>query len=57
VVHYRAAEWGRLVGNISYIKTWQGWLRLATVIDCLNTEVIGYAMAEHGRTQLVTCAL
>jgi putative transposase len=30
---------------------------LATVIDCFNKEVIGYAMAEHMRTELVTDAL
>jgi transposase InsO family protein len=26
---------------------WAGWLYLATVIDCFNKEVIGYAMADH----------
>ncbi|BBZ06975.1 hypothetical protein MDOR_11900 [Mycolicibacterium doricum] len=30
---------------------------MATVIDCFNKEVIGYAMAEHMRTELVTDAL
>jgi transposase InsO family protein len=48
---------GKLVGDITYIPTWQGWLFLATVIDCFNKEVIGYAMAEHMRTELVTDAL
>jgi len=33
----------KLVGDISYIPTWEGWLFLATVIDCFNKEVIGYA--------------
>ncbi|HUJ82501.1 MAG TPA: IS3 family transposase [Candidatus Acidoferrales bacterium] len=47
----------KLVGDITYIPTWQGWLFLATVIDCFNKEVIGYAMAEHMRTELVTDAL
>lgn len=46
-----------LVGDITYIRTWAGWLYLATVIDCFNKEVIGYAMAEHMRTELVTDAL
>lgn len=46
-----------LVGDITYIDTWQGWLYLATVIDCFNREVIGYAMADHMRTDLVTDAL
>jgi putative transposase len=32
----------KLVGDITYIPTWEGWLYLATVIDCFNREVIGY---------------
>jgi hypothetical protein len=26
----------KLVGNITYIPSWAGWLYLATVIDCVN---------------------
>lgn len=47
----------KLVGDISYIRTWAGWLYLATVIDCFNKEVVGYAMADHMRTSLVADAL
>jgi putative transposase len=47
----------KLVGDITYIRTWTGWLYLATVIDCFNKEVIGYAMADHMRTSLVADAL
>jgi len=47
----------KLVGDITYIATWQGWLYLATVIDCHTKACIGYAMAEHMRTDLVTEAL
>jgi transposase InsO family protein len=47
----------KLVGDITYIPTWQGWLYLATVIDCFNREVIGYAMADHLRTSLVADAV
>ena len=47
----------KLVGDITFIPTWEGWLFLATVIDCFNKEVIGWAMAEHMRTELVTDAL
>lgn len=47
----------KLVSDISYISTWQGWMYLCTVIDCYNKEVIGYAMADHMRTELVTDAL
>lgn len=47
----------KLVGDITYIPTWAGWLYLATVIDCFNKEVIGYAMADHMRASLVADAL
>jgi putative transposase len=41
----------------SYVHTWAGWLYLATVIDCFNKEIIGYAMADHMRTDLICDAL
>jgi len=47
----------KLVSDITYIWTWEGWLYLATMIDCFNKEVIGYAMADHLRSELVTAAL
>lgn len=47
----------KLVGDITYIRSWEGWLYAATVIDCFNKEVIGYAMADHMRTELVIDAL
>ena len=43
--------------DITYIPTWEGWLFLATVLDCFSKKVVGYAMAEHMRTSLVTDAL
>jgi transposase InsO family protein len=47
----------KLLGDITYIPTWQGWLYLATIIDCFNKEIIGYAMTDHLRTKLATDAL
>jgi putative transposase len=47
----------KLVGDISYIRTWTGWLYLATVIDCCSREVIGWSMADHMRTSLVCDAI
>lgn len=47
----------KLVGDITYIRTWEGWLYLATVLDCYSKKVVGYAMADHMRTELVTGAL
>jgi transposase InsO family protein len=47
----------KLVGDITYVATWQGWLYLATVLDCATKQVVGYATADHMRTSLVTDAL
>jgi putative transposase len=47
----------KLVADITYIRTWVGWLYLATVIDCATKACIGYAMADHMRTPLVVEAL
>jgi len=44
-------------GDISYIRTWEGWLYLATVIDLGSRRVIGYAMADHMRTELIEDAI
>ena len=52
-----AAPGVKLVGDITYISTWQGWVYLATVIDCYSKMVVGWAMADHMRTSLVTDAL
>jgi putative transposase len=45
------------VGDITYLRTWEGWLYLATVIDAHSRRVIGWAIADHMRTDLVQDAL
>jgi transposase InsO family protein len=45
------------VGDITYIKTWTGWAYLATVIDCYSRRVVGWAIADHMRTDLIIDAL
>lgn len=47
----------RLVGDITYLRTGEGWLYLATVIDLFSGMVIGWAMAAHMRVSLCTAAL
>ena len=47
----------KTIGDITYIPTWQGWLFLATVIDCHTREVIGWAMDDHYRTPLIEAAI
>jgi putative transposase len=52
-----AAPGIKLVGDITYIPTWQGWLYLATVLDCHTKQVVGYAMADHYKTPLIVEAI
>jgi len=47
----------RLVGDITYLRTGEGWLYLATVIDLATKMVTGWQLAGHMRTSLVTDAL
>lgn len=45
------------VGDITEIKTWEGKLYLATVIDLYSRRLIGFAIADHCRAPLVCDAL
>ena len=47
----------KMVGDITYIPTWQGWVFLATVIDCHTKAVIGWAMDDNYRTPLISAAI
>jgi transposase InsO family protein len=47
----------RLVGDITYLRTGEGWLYLATVLDLATRMVVGWQLAAHMRTTLVTDAL
>jgi len=47
----------KLVGDITYVRVWTGWLYLATVIDCHTKEVVGWSMADHMRTDLICDAI
>jgi transposase InsO family protein len=47
----------RWCGDITYIRTWEGWLFLATVIDLASRRVVGWATADHLRTDLIEEAL
>ena len=43
--------------DITYIRTWEGWLYLASVMDCYSRCVVGWAIADHLRAELVVDAL
>ena len=46
-----------MVGDITYIFTWEGWLYLATVIDCATRKLVGWAMDDNYKTPLISDAI
>jgi putative transposase len=45
------------LADITYLRSWEGWLYLAAVQDAYSREIVGWSMAEHMRSELVTDAL
>ena len=45
------------VADITYVPTGEGWLYLATILDCCSRRIVGWSMANHLRTELVVDAL
>ena len=45
------------VSDITYIATQEGWLYLAGTMDMLSRRIVGYAMADHMRTDLIVDCL
>jgi transposase InsO family protein len=44
-------------GDVTYVRTWEGWAYLATVIDLASRRVVGWALADNMETDLVADAL
>jgi transposase InsO family protein len=45
------------VADITYVRTWEGWLYLAAVVDCFSRKVVGWSIAESLRAELVVDAV
>jgi putative transposase len=45
------------VADITYLRTWEGWVYLAAVQDAYSRRIVGWSMAEHMRAELVVDAL
>jgi putative transposase len=43
--------------DITYVRTWEGWVYLAVVIDLFSRRVVGWAADDHMRAQLPLEAL
>jgi hypothetical protein len=45
------------VADITYLRSWEGWVYLAAVQDAYSRRIVGWAMADHMRSELVVAAL
>jgi transposase InsO family protein len=45
------------LADITYLRSWEGWLYLAAVQDAYSRRIVGWSLAEHRRVELVTDAL
>jgi putative transposase len=45
------------VADITYVRTWEGWLYLAFLLDTYSRRIVGWSMANNLRTELVLDAV
>jgi putative transposase len=45
------------VADITYVRTWEGWLYLSFVLDTYSRRVVGWSMANNLKTELVLDAV
>jgi putative transposase len=45
------------MADVTYLRTWEGWLYLAAVQDAYSRRIVGWSMADHMRSELVVNAL
>jgi putative transposase len=43
--------------DIKYVRTWQGWLYLGSVMDCYSRRIVGWSMRPDLEAELVVDAL
>ena len=45
------------IADVTYLRTWEGWLYLAAVQDAYSRRIVGWSVADHMRAELVVDAL
>jgi putative transposase len=45
------------IADLTYLRTWEGWLYLAAVQDAYSRRIVGWSMADHMRSELIVDAL
>jgi transposase InsO family protein len=55
---FRPAELDRVwMADITHVRTGEGWLYLATILDACSRRIVGWSLADHLRTELALDAL
>jgi putative transposase len=44
-------------GDVTYVRTWESWAYLATVMDLASRRIVGWAIADHMEASLVCDAM
>jgi transposase InsO family protein len=47
----------KLIADITYLRTWEGWVYLALVVDCFSKKIVGWAMDDSYKTPLIQRAV
>lgn len=56
--NFQASEPNRVwVSDITYIKTQEGWIYLAALVDLFSRKVVGWAIEDHMKVELIQNAL
>ena len=45
------------VADVTYLRSWEGWVYLAAVMDCYSRRIVGFSIQDHMRAELVVDAL
>lgn len=45
------------VADLTYVRTWNGFIYLAFILDCYSRMIVGWQLATHMRAELVVDAL
>lgn len=45
------------VADVTYLRSWEGWVYLAAVMDCYSRRIVGFSIQDHMRSELVVDAL
>ncbi|WP_242890972.1 IS3 family transposase [Actinomadura litoris] len=45
------------LADITYVRTWEGWVYVAFVLDAFSRRIVGWQLADHLRTDLPLDAL